>query len=168
MVNVTVGAGEIGSSSNLTSLDLFDSDNVTVGAGEIGGLINLVHLSLDSLLNVTVGAGEIDLLINLTSLYLISSASVALQSAFPATIEIIRYENNLIQASVDAVLAGIYTDRATYLYATPELDLLGYGNATPSGIYQDADPPTTGLEYKYELINDPEAEGFNKWDITTA
>jgi len=69
------------------------------------------------------------------------------------------------QADVDTVVASVYTARAVYTNATPELDISG-SNAAPSGIYQDATPPTTGKEKIYKLENDPDGEGFNKWGIT--
>jgi hypothetical protein len=76
------------------------------------------------------------------------------------------YQNcGLSQADVDAVLAAIYARRASFTATAPSLNISGT-NADPSGVYQDADPPTTGLEYVYELRNDPEAEGFKKWTIT--
>ena len=71
----------------------------------------------------------------------------------------------LIQANVNAILLGIYNRRAAFAYATPGLNVGGTNDA-PSGVYQDATPPTTGLEYVYKLANDPDAEGFNKWTIT--
>jgi hypothetical protein len=71
----------------------------------------------------------------------------------------------LAEANVDDILERIYTDRAIFTDADPDL-FIGGTNATPSGVYQDGDPPTTGLEYVYELANDPEAEGFNTWSIT--
>ncbi len=73
--------------------------------------------------------------------------------------------NGLSEAAVDAILLAIYTRRAAFTHATPVLDISGT-NATPSGVLQDGDPPTTGLEYVYELRNDPESEGFYVWDIT--
>ena len=81
-------------------------------------------------------------------------------------IRTVQYENSLSQVQIDAVVASIYDNRALYTYATPTLDIAGGSNAAPSGIYQDADPPTMGKEYIYELVNDPEAEGFKKWAIT--
>jgi hypothetical protein len=39
-------------------------------------------------------------------------------------------------------------------------------NAAPTGAYADEDPPVTGKGMIYELVNDPETEGFNKWTIT--
>jgi hypothetical protein len=81
-----------------------------------------------------------------------------------------RYQNcGLLEADVDAVLAAIYARRASFTYATPALNVGGDGgtiNEAPSGVYQDADPPSDGLEYVYELANDPESEGFNTWVIT--
>ena len=72
---------------------------------------------------------------------------------------------SLSQAAVDAVALGIYTNRASYGYATPTLNV-GGSNSAPSGTYQDGDPPTTGKEYIFEIENDPETEGFNKWAVT--
>ena len=69
----------------------------------------------------------------------------------------------LSQADVDAVLLAVYTRRAAFTYATPDLDISA--NAAPSGAYADEDPPTTGLGYCFELANDPELEGFNVWTI---
>jgi hypothetical protein len=81
-----------------------------------------------------------------------------------------QYQNcGLLEADVDAVLAAIYARRASFTNATPVLNVGGDGgtiNEAPSGVYQDGDPPTTGLEYVYELANDPESEGFNTWVIT--
>ena len=77
-----------------------------------------------------------------------------------------QYQNcGLAQADCDAVALGIYNRRASFTYATPTLNI-GGTNAAPSGIYQDGDPPTTGKEYIYEIANDPETEGFNKWTVT--
>jgi PKD repeat protein len=103
----------------------------------------------------------------LTSLTVVTGA-ITLPAVYPVGIHDIRWENSLSQAQVDAVLAQIYSQRAAFTYATPTLDLLGTGNAAPSGVYADEDPPVTGNGYKYELVNDPEAEGFHKWAIQTA
>ena len=78
---------------------------------------------------------------------------------------------SLSETDVDAWLSGIYTRWAAsgFTYATPSLNIGGTGatiNAAPSGTYQDGDPPTTGLEYVYELANDPETTGEPTWSIT--
>ncbi|MCB0071297.1 MAG: hypothetical protein KDE20_07560 [Caldilineaceae bacterium] len=75
------------------------------------------------------------------------------------------YTNDLSQAQLDSILYRLYTDRATFTYATPAA-VIGGTNPDPSGTYQDATPPTTGLEYAYKLVNDPDTEGFHKWTIT--
>lgn len=69
------------------------------------------------------------------------------------------------QPEVDAILASIYANRASFAHAVYGHDLTLTGNATPSGAYQDATPPTTGLEYIYKLANDPDDEGFKKWVV---
>jgi hypothetical protein len=71
----------------------------------------------------------------------------------------------LLQAVVDTIVADIYAGRMGYTYATPALNV-GGTNAAPSGVYADEDPPVTGKGFIYELVNDPEAEGFKKWAIT--
>jgi hypothetical protein len=83
-----------------------------------------------------------------------------------ALVRRIRYNNcALSQADVDAFLAHLYANRATYTYGALQL-FIGQSNAIPSGAYADEDPPTTGQGYIYELCNDPEAEGFQTWTIT--
>lgn len=74
----------------------------------------------------------------------------------------------LSQVDVDLYLSRIYAIRnnLTGIYYDNDLDLFLSNNTTPSGIYQDGDPPTTGQEYVYELVNDPESEGFIPIDIT--
>ena len=71
----------------------------------------------------------------------------------------------MTQAQVDGVALRLYTDRAVFTAAAPTLNI-GGSNPAPSGIYQDANPPTTGKEYIYTLVNDPRVEGFKKWSIT--
>jgi len=167
--NLTVGAGEIGSLTKLTYLYLNNLPSLTTGAGEIGSLTKLTYLYLVNLSNLTVGSGEIGNLTNLIALYLYNLSNCAVQTVYPNTICTIQYESNLSQASVDAVLAGLWSNKANFTYATPSIDLLGYGNAAPSGIYQDPSPanPSTGKEYKYCLINDIPSAG-PAWSVTTA
>ena len=69
------------------------------------------------------------------------------------------------QATVDAYLLRLWTDRVIFTKTLPTLNI-STSNAAPSGIYQDGDPPDTGKEYIYELVVDPEVEGFKKWAIT--
>lgn len=79
---------------------------------------------------------------------------------------ILCYNLSLDQATVDRILFDIYAGRMNYTYATPSLNV-GGNNADPSGVYQAMVPPTTGMEYKYELVNDSANQGFKKWAITT-
>ena len=69
-------------------------------------------------------------------------------------------------ATVDAVLADLYAGRMGYTAAAPTA-YLGGTNADPNGVYQAMVPPTTGMETKYELINDSADQGFHLWTITT-
>lgn len=69
------------------------------------------------------------------------------------------------QAQLDELLQYIYTYRAQWTASAPLLHI-GGSNPAASGTYADQDPPTTGKAYIYELVNDPEAEGFSLWAIT--
>jgi PKD repeat protein len=76
------------------------------------------------------------------------------------------YQNcALLQATIDTIVQRIYNRRMSFTYATPSANV-GGTNAAPSGAYADEDPPVTGKGYIYELVNDPETEGFKKWTIT--
>ena len=73
--------------------------------------------------------------------------------------------DSMSSANLDLLLASIYAQRASISWETPALDISSLTN-NPTGVYQDATPPTTGLEYVYKLVNDPDVEGFNVWTIT--
>jgi len=68
--------------------------------------------------------------------------------------------------TIDLVLADLYAGRMGYTAAAPTA-VMGGTNADPTGVYQAMVPPTTGMETKYELINDSASQGFKKWAITT-
>ena len=72
------------------------------------------------------------------------------------------YGNSWIQTEVDAILQSWYNNRFIYDGASVELR----GNTTPSGIYQFSATPSTGMEYKYALMN-PGGGGWNAWSIVT-
>lgn len=72
---------------------------------------------------------------------------------------------SLSQSDVDGLVEQIYTAWAAFTYATPTLNIDGTTTA-PSGTYQDGDPPTTGKEYIYEIVNDPESTGNIVWTVT--
>ena len=110
-----------------------------------------------------------DLPAGMLYLYLNDTPSVIIGGTSPLAAIRIRYiyaqSSSESQADLDDILARLYADRALFTYANPSLNIAG-GNPPPSGVYQDANPPTTGKEYAYKLVNDPDAEGFNKWTIT--
>lgn len=87
-------------------------------------------------------------LYNLSGLTWGSGAAINLHSVGAIT-----YESSLSQPAVDAVLADLYSVFPARTKAGT-IDLLGGGNAAPSGTLQAACPPTTGKEYAYELVND--------------
>ena len=75
------------------------------------------------------------------------------------------YSNGYSSAIVDAVLEEMYTHRMSFTAAAPALQI-GGTNAAPSGVYQNASPPTTGLEFAFKLVVDPDGDGHKKWAIS--
>ena len=157
----------LSSSALLTKLACSDS-KVSFARGTVGGLHSLTYLYLNTLAGVTIGAGEIGGLTSLTTLILSNLVHLSVLASLPAKIVSIDYQNSLSQANIDAFLSVMYSARATFTAATPTCNLLGSGNAAPSGTYQAHVPPTSGKETVYDLVNDPNSEGFHKWSITTA
>ena len=80
-------------------------------------------------------------------------------------IRTVQLENAYSQANVDAICLGIWGNKPNFTYATPSLDILGGSNATPSGIYQTASPPTTGKEYLYDLVNGSYTPAGPEWTV---
>ena len=71
----------------------------------------------------------------------------------------------LTAANVTQAILGAWGLRNLMGHSTPVLNIGGASNAVPGGAYADEDPPTTDLGYIYELVNDPEGEGFYKWAV---
>ena len=98
----------------------------------------------------------------------VSSTSVSGSPIFTSAAALSNFQYQtcaLPQATVDLIVSRIYARRASFTAAAPSANV-GGTNAAPSGTYADEDPPVTGKGYIYELVNDPEIEGFKKWAIT--
>ncbi len=117
----------------------------------------------------------------LTYLYLYSTSATC-GSTFTASwvgMRDFRVQDCLMsQAAVGNIVESIWTARAGFTYATPALNI-GGTNAAPTGTYvapieganwhEDAPghwTPLTGKAMIYDLQNDVNAEGFNKWTVT--
>lgn len=127
----------------------------------------ITYLNLRNTQVATTGSLA-DLPPTLLQIYLHATQSVITGGDMPIAatgIRDIRVDGNgWSQAQVDSIIDRIYQDRMLFTYAAPIMNI-GGTNATPSGVYQDATPPTTGKEMIYKLVNDPDGEGFNKWAI---
>jgi len=167
-VNSTAVSGDISGWVLPASLVYFHVHTTAV-SGDISGWVlpaSLVYFYV----HTTAVSGDISGWVLPASLIVFLGYATALTGApdFTSAVALatFRYDNcALPQGDVDANLLGLYNRRASFTNATPTANL-GGTNAAPSGVYQDATPPTTGLEYKYKLVVDPDAEGFNKWAIT--
>jgi hypothetical protein len=158
--------------TNLTSLYLNNLTGLTWTVGASApmptGLTSLTLITLTGL-TWTVGASA-PMPTGLTSLTLYNLTGLTSVTVWDGinAIHDIRYENNLAQAQVDAVLSAIHANKANYTYATPSLDLAGVNNAAPSGIYQSTCPPVDGNEYKYDLVNGICEPAGPEWVVVTA
>ena len=84
-----------------------------------------------------------------------------------STVSFYMQNNSLNQTQVNQILADFWAGFATRT-ATGGTINVGTNNAAPSGIYQPANPPTTGLEYRYELLNDSQnINPTKKWATVT-
>jgi hypothetical protein len=174
--NIHVDYGEIGSLIGLRTLSIYTNiPNIYIGAGEISNLILLEGLDLESSNNFYVNAGEIgSLYATLTGwIWLEDVPNVIFTPSEIASLVNVDYfflYNQYTQDDMDAFLASIYSARM--LYADPPFgNLEVYFDDTtsiiPSGVYQNVSVPTTGLEYIYKLVNDPDNYGFQKWYVCT-
>ncbi len=166
-LQINTVSGDIANLGGLTSLQYLYLYTSTVSGdiANLGGLTSLLYLRL----HATSVTGDVANLSGLTSLLGLWFYNTSVSAGTIGTLVAMRdcqaQNCGWNQATVDALLADMYAERAGFTYATPSLNV-GANNSVPSGVYQDGDPPTTGLEYVYELANDPEVEGFNTWTIT--
>jgi len=150
--------------ANMVTLYLYLTSSVITGS--LSDLpANMTTLYLHSTSSVVTGSLS-DLPTSMVNLHLYSTSSVITGGAPKAAIRTVEIQSTgMLQAAVDAVLLAIYAARATYTYATPALNI-GGTNQAPTGTYEDEDPVVSGKGAAYELVNDPETEGFKKWTIT--
>ena len=62
------------------------------------------------------------------------------------------FSNNLNSTQIDQILADLWDAFPARTQVSGRLRI--QWNAVPNGTYQVANPPTTGMEYAYELLND--------------
>jgi hypothetical protein len=176
---------QLGTLTNLTNLQMNDNLLTSSIPTEIGNLTNLLTMYLQAnQLSGTIPA-TIGNLTLLRDLYLnANTLSDIANNTFNtlASIRTLRVDNNaMIESVVDKIVIQVWTGRASYTWATPALNV-GGTNANPSGTYaappgggmSDANwnwngatyEPLTGLAYVYDLVNDVNTEGFNKWTVT--
>ena len=167
-VHTTSVSGDISGWVLPASLVNFSVYSTSV-SGDISGWVLPASLANFSVY-VTSVSGDISGWVLPASLanFSIYSTSVIGSPIFTSAVALsyFQYQNcALLQATVDLIVSRIYASRASFTAAAPSANV-GGTNAAPSGVYQDEDPPVTGKGYIYELVNDPEVEGFKKWAIT--
>ena len=88
-------------------------------------------------------------------------------SGWTTTVTLQFHSNLLSQAQVDQILSDMWTAFATRTVAAGSLNV-GGTNSAPSGLLQAANPPTTGKEFAYELVNDSQnINPTKKWTTVT-
>ena len=143
--------------------------HTTSVSGDVSAWVLGAALTYLMLSNTSVTGDISGLTIPATLLYLsLSDTTVSGSPGLGSAVALRNYDYadcGLSQGDVDAVLAAVYARRASFTYATPDLQI-GGTNSVPSGAYADEDPPVTGLGACYELAVDPEVEGYPVWEIT--
>jgi hypothetical protein len=80
---------------------------------------------------------------------------------------ILANDNVLLSAAVDTALASVWAAFAARTAAGGTFNI-GGTNEAPGGTFQAANPPTTGKEYAYELLNDSQnVNPTKKWATVT-
>ena len=170
---------------NLTSIDVYDlSFNWSVNNDMPSSLTNFSMNSISDFswtidANNPIPSGLTRLILSdqtgitgtFSSSYPLSSNFIRLELLNVATVsisadqfakqhdaQILGNRNGLNQSQVDAILLAIWADKASFTFSYPIIRLSGT-NAAPSGTYQAMNPPTTGKEAKYDLINDIPTDG---------
>lgn len=162
---------------NEGGLDQFTNLTSLVAESPLGTAIydnTLVHLNAITSLtlqNCTVDFSEGDLAstdLSVLSLTYMTGDFYSAEVASLLNIEEISIANDLPSSEITALLAAIYANRANYVYDGEVITLDLTGNASPSddGVYEDVENPSKFHEYRYKLENDPDEEGFVKWDIS--
>lgn len=143
---------------------LLEANNLVGAIGSIlEPLTSLVFLNIG---NNSISTLDVSSMTWMTLIYCyVTSISVLDVSSLTLLRRLYCHGNGMSAAQVDTIVKTIYDNWAAYTYATPELNISGT-NAAPGGTYQDGDPPTTGLEYVYEIANDPESTGNETWAVT--
>lgn len=137
----------------VTWLVLTDA-KLIVGVGTIAMLTALQVLQIDGTPYAFVAAGELTNADSLSYLYINNAANVGrfttLQSKH--ALSFVRYTNAMTTNQVVSMLYDLYGQSHTKTPAGGTINLAGT-NAAAGGTYQSACPPTTGQEYRYQLIN---------------
>jgi len=165
----------ITSMPNLEVLQLGENPNVQIDTGEIRDLINLKTLLLSRDISNVISAGDISALpaLEYISFNGVSDFDFPLDELadMPNICEIDWYGNESYPISptkMDGLLEVIYENRMIFTGGAWEYLAVWLDDGTenvPTGIYQDVSVPTTGMEYAYKLVNDPDGEGFFKWEV---
>ena len=155
--------------AGLTSLTFISTSGLTWNVNNNPMPAGLTYLNLQSVPGLTwnINASQ-PWPVGATGVVVVECPNVTVSAWTNNAVRTIRLENSYSQANVDAVINAIWANKANFTYATPSLDLLGTGNAAPSGIYQAASPPTTGNEKKYDLVNGNYTPAGPEWTVQTA
>jgi hypothetical protein len=151
------------SAMNISTLDVSDLVNLEYLDFQINNLTSIDLSSLTKLITLIGNGNDITTFGDLSNLNDLATFKGGWNdmpgfdySDHPDLIFAGCQSNAMSQAEVDATILSIYNARASYTYATPELNI-GSTNAAPSA---------TGLGHIQELVYDPGLEGFNTWSVT--
>lgn len=159
---------DIGLVTNLVNLEylLLNGNNLT-SIGNVVNLQSLIYLYLYDNPNLIMPLELGDIAPTALSVFLLNTQCPISTASFMDCADIIQLMFNNISPpvnNVNNILESVWQSRALFNPGSHNL-YLGGTNPAPSGIYQAAVVPTTGKEFAYALVNDPNGEGFPLWSV---
>lgn len=139
---------------SITWLVLLDP-KVIVNVGTVRALTTLSVMQFDGTPLVYVARDEINELTNLAFIYVRNSSGVGRFTGLAnlPKLSTLRINNNYTSNQVDDVLSQLWNQAALKTSNGGSIHV-GGSNSAPNGVFQNRCPPTTGQEYRFQLLYD--------------
>jgi len=163
--HVSLGAGDLyANRTRLSYLILSNLPLAQTNLGEIGALTLLTYLKVSDCPGVQVGATELGALVQARDILISNSPLVAVPSNLHLAIRLrytFMFRNNCTCEQVTSILSQLYNMKSTRVYSGGSIYL--DGNESPTGIYENVNPPTTGQQYIYQMKTNANTLFPKKW-----
>lgn len=140
--------------ASITYLHAQDA-KLVIGVGTIGTFTALTVLHIDAMPAAYIAANEIAAKMEVSYLFVRNSPNVGRWDGLEALpiLNYLFYQNSMTSNQVQSMLFDLWRQSYLKTSAGGTINVAGT-NAVCPGIYQSVCPPTSGLEYRYQLLND--------------